>query len=544
MSSTTNRLRKEARAVFAPWCMVSLGSALALLLRSPSLAPSGTWFLHFLGSLGVFAVFLGFPLMATLSFGSEFQHGTFSMLLSQPVSRIRIWAEKMGVTAVAVLIAAAIQVYVWRAVLLDTFPHLLRDALPLCSALALATLAALISSSVYWTLVARSTMGGVALTIVVPAIVLDGAILAERILGPMSWLAETRSVLFVATLAALGYGSLMFWLSRHKLLQFQASGSIAGSDLLTTGPAWIPQTLTGWLRCRPSGATWNLIRKEFHLQQPNWLIAPVVALSWISIAVCSFVLPSPRTLPQGLKGPLEMSWRMEHLLQSPSVQVVAIIAFILVASGTTLMAILAGCLSLGEERTWGTHSWHMTLPLSARRQWLVKLAMAVLTSAFCTTLVPLLATGFISLIFGSHPWFSGEILSSLVGATLFTLASFWCACAVRGTSRAALWVAPVMGAVFGGGWLGYWGGQALGPACRTVRGFVIVTFHLRPYTLANIAPWFWVLPTVVFAVLQTYQMFRVQAQESSWHFLPRLLWLTLVAFLCSLAANAVGYSSF
>ena len=56
---------------------------------------------------------------------------------------------------------------------------------------------------------------------------------------------------------------------------------------------------------------------------------------------------------------------------------------------TLMIAILAGSLSLGEERTSGTHAWHMTLPVSALRQWLIKLFMALFAGFVGAGLLPL-----------------------------------------------------------------------------------------------------------------------------------------------------------
>src|SRR5262245_66485199 len=53
-------------------------------------------------------------------------------------------------------------------------------------------------------------------------------------------------------------------------------------------------------------------------------------------------------------------------------------SMILIHGGLT--AVLAGALSLGEERTLGLHAWNMTQPVSVRRQWAIKLITAVLAS--------------------------------------------------------------------------------------------------------------------------------------------------------------------
>jgi ABC-type transport system involved in multi-copper enzyme maturation permease subunit len=545
MNSTTTRLLKEARVLFWPWCVVTIGGALPLIQRSDSdLSVRG--FPHLLTrivahplmreGIGPLCVFLGLPLLATLSLGGEFRYGTLSLLLSQPASRMRIWAEKMSVAAVAVLSAALIQAYAWR----DAFPW---D--PPAATLAVVSLTALVGSAVYWTLVARSTMGGLALNLLVQYLVVGGgAILVEWTLGPKPSPAETRFALSIGALIALCYVGLMLWLGRRKLTQFQVTGGVAGSDLLMTGPIWIPEALAGWFRCRPTGAALNLIRKELRLQRPIWLIAPVVVLSWICIVGYDSAHPSPDPLPQGFKLPLEIGRWMDNLWQSPSAQVIPFIAGLIVAGGGCLMPILAGCLGLGEERTWGTYSWHMTLPVSARRQWSVKLVMAMFTSLFCTALLPVAAAGGISLIFGSPSWLSGETLPMLTWSSLLTLASFWCACAVSGTSRAALWVVPALPAVYLAGLWGDSSGQSLEPASGTLRDLAVASFHLSPFAFANIAgaaAAFWVVPTLLLAVVQSYRMFRVQPRDGNRRLLQRLLWLTIVAFLCSFAVNASGF---
>ena len=101
---------------------------------------------------------------------------------------------------------------------------------------------------------------------------------------------------------------------------------------------------------------------------------------------------------------------------------------------TLMIAILAGSLSLGEERTSGTHLWHLTLPVSARRQWFIKLCMALFAGFVGAGLVPLLIAG--RLLGSSHILADVHVgRDLLVGAVLLTFAAFWCACAVKGTVR-------------------------------------------------------------------------------------------------------------
>src|SRR5260370_4334681 len=106
MSARTTRMMKEARALFRPWCAVVILCALPLFHLSQSLSETSVAFCY-----------IGIPMLATLSLGYEFQHRTLSLLLTQPVSRMKIWGEKMSVAFVAVVSATLIFCYGWRSAL-------------------------------------------------------------------------------------------------------------------------------------------------------------------------------------------------------------------------------------------------------------------------------------------------------------------------------------------------------------------------------------------------------------------------------------------
>ena len=87
MNAQATRLKKEVRPLFWPWCAITLAGAVPFFHPPDEIA----W-------IPPLAFLLGIPLLATISYGSEFQHRTFSLLLSQPVSRGRIWRLKLLVT--------------------------------------------------------------------------------------------------------------------------------------------------------------------------------------------------------------------------------------------------------------------------------------------------------------------------------------------------------------------------------------------------------------------------------------------------------------
>ncbi len=507
MNAKTMRILKEARSLFWPWCAVIIAGVLPLLKQSHSARMVGgsVWgVLHLIEPISFLGFFVGIPVLATLSLGNEFQHRTLQLLLSQPVGRMEIWGEKMSVTIVAVLSAALVFCYGWQSALQQD---------PELWVAAGAFIIAMTTSATFWTLFARSTMGGLALNGVNSVIPLVCHLRPD-------WIPETMIARSVAAFALLSYAGVMLWLGRRTLTRFQVTGGPAGDDLLMAGPDMMPAALAGWLRCRPTSPFLNLIRKELRLLRPVWLISLLAVPVWICFPVLGF------TVERG-----------------SAAAVLMVIAF------TPLIAVLAGTMSLGEERTSGTHSWHLTLPVSARRQWLIKLVTAMFTGLVCAVVLPvsmLIAEGF---IFGS-PLMSvnlGAGMAWLLAVLLLSFASFWCACAVKGTVSAALWVFPAMIALLLAGRFGDW-------VASGVMDFVVSRFDLFANfrftnAVSNIhlfdtgaPPMLFVVllfvPMLVFAAIQSGRLFRKQLQDNPLFVVRRLLPLAIIAFLCGFSLVA------
>jgi ABC-type transport system involved in multi-copper enzyme maturation permease subunit len=507
MSAKTTRILKEAGSLLWPWCTVIIAGALRLVEQSDSalLRGSALQGIHpLIEAISFLGFFVGIPLLATLSLGNEFQHRTLQLLLSQPVSRMEIWSEKLIVTIVAVLSAALVFRYGQQ----STFPQ---D--PELWVVGGALIIAMISSATFWTLVARSTMGGLALNAVSCSIPLVWHLRREGI-------AETMTTRSVAVFAVLSYAGVMLWLGRRALAQFQVTGGLAGDDLLMAGPKMMPRAVAEWLRCRSTSPLLNLIRKELRLLRPVWLISLLAVPAWICLPVLGF------TVERG-----------------------SALAVLMLAAFTPLIAVLAGTMSLGEERTSGTHSWHLTLPVPARRQWLIKLVTAMFTGLVCAGLLP------ISLLMADRFIFGSTLMSVnldagmtwLLGVLLLSFASFWCACMVNGTVSAALAVFPALIALLLAGGLGEWVANRL--VRSGGRDFIVSNFGLfanfrftkavsNINLLAIVVPsklllLLLLLPTLVFAVIQSGRLFRKQLQDRPLFVVRRLLPLAITAFLCS-----------
>ena len=138
MNARMVRIRKEVRALFWPWCGVVIAGALPMLLLHSSTA----------AKLNVLSFFFGIPLLATLSLGNEFYHRTFSLWLTQPVSRMQLWAEKMLVMCAAVLSAGVVA---WIGMFFFALPEM---NLTYNKAAAIAYVIVTMASATYWTLAA------------------------------------------------------------------------------------------------------------------------------------------------------------------------------------------------------------------------------------------------------------------------------------------------------------------------------------------------------------------------------------------------------
>ena len=516
MTAITTRIVKDARPLMLPWCAVALAGALPLVYPI-----DWTPLVYLLG-------FLVVPLLATLSLGEEFQHRTISLLLSQPVGRMKIWAEKLSVTVMAVVSAVLVFSLAMRA----TAFHPGRQEW----AFAGAWIVAIIASSTFWTLFTRSTVGGFALNIgiqsfisfTIPWTYLTDWLRARGFLAPGNLIVPS-----LVTFIFLCYAGGMLWLGARMLARFEATGGVGSGDLLIAGPDVMPGALAAWLRSRPTGAVLNLIRKELRLLRPVWLISLLAALVWACLTLFGVLFE---------RG---FSKSFETVVVSVGV------------AGTLLIAILAGSMSLGEECTSGTHAWHLTLPVSAFLQWRIKLYMALFAGVVGAGLLPMLIAG---KLFGSSRSLADIHLGVvwLFAVLLLTFAAFWCACAANGTVRAVQWVIPamlVLSAVFS---LSEWAGEGLTDliisrfdpfadfkfteavisGVQSSQIFDFVVFGMWSYRYFTPFVVLVLVPILILAIIQSYRMFRTQPQGSLRSVARNLLPLALLIFLCNFPLTA------
>jgi hypothetical protein len=159
-------------------------------------------------------------------------------------------------------------------------------------------------------------------------------------------------------------------------------------------------------------------------------------------------------------------------------------------------------------------------------------------------------------------WGGRHFAFSLLVAVLFlTFAAFWCACAVKGTVPAVLWTLPVMIALYFAGELGKRVGTALtnlflsrfDPLANVKFAAALSRFGSNAFfkliqaastnmtdslQAALVLTTLILIPTLLYAVIQSYRLFRAPLQERALSVIRSLLPLAMLAFLCSFSSLA------
>lgn len=486
MSAQMVRIKKEARALFWPWCAVMAGGALPLLLPHSGKA----------AELNYLSFFFGIPLIATLSLGNEFHHRTFPLWLTQPASRMQLWTEKISVMCAAGLSAA---LFSGATMFLISLPRL---EMTYNKAAAVAYVLITLASATYWTLAARSTVGGfVLIAWIFWAFYMFGDA-AEKLPVAKNGM-EAAATSATSTTAILAFAAcfsvLMLWAGARKLARFQVTGAVSGEDLLMSGPSVLPEALAGWMRSRPSGSSLNLIRKELRLLRPLWVVELLTLVYVAGLGIFRILPVPPVGIPDtvaqwAVLGPFGMS--------------------------CLGMAGLAGILSLGEERRSGTHAWQMTLPVSSRRQWLIKFMIAIVAGLACSVLLPVLTIIATGTFYGSPLLYVHfrVLQAELILYPILTFACFWCACAANGAVRAATWAMPATAAIPLASYCGIRMGRELAGITGTLKDLAISALHLSPFAFSGITTYgrehvLWLfIPALLVGIFQSYRLYRTAAQ--------------------------------
>jgi hypothetical protein len=328
------RLLKETRAL-----LPMFAGTLLLIVVLQLTVPSGVGYLAFAA---------GCIVMAGSIFGTEFQHRTVTLLLSQPVARSVIWREKMLVLATGILASLAVLLICVAATSpqVDGQDLMVLMLVPLCA----------FCGAPYWTLLMRHGLVGMVMAVGAPS-----AILAVYALVTMRY-GEAQPAVMVASVAGLLfiYCALVYWRGYIAFKRLEAADFPARELGM---PAWLEAIFVAPLTkasARFRGPFATLLKKEFRMQQINFLVAGVFVL----IAVTGLLLS------------------MRYIEVATGILLGDICTYVLV------LPLIVGAISIAEEKGWGLAEWHLTLPPSSFRQWSVKMLAVLFTSLVLGFLLP------------------------------------------------------------------------------------------------------------------------------------------------------------
>lgn len=297
-------LSNETRALAPTWIVCVLTASVAALTGGDAHRYSTFAFIAATASLGA------------LSIGHEYGHHTLHLMLTLPISRVRLFLVKLAALAAMVLplVAGA-----WWLGLFAELPAIawLLAAGTLCFAPAL-------------TMLCRSQLAGLIFSLSLPGAALIAVKIATRtsLAAPAPVAAWSR--LMIALLA--GAAALEWWL-------FMRLESIDG------GPAGIH--VPWWTRTRHPPTThplWQLLRKECRLQHMTFAVTVLYVAACTTAAV--FDVPGP----------------------DPNVSFIGAVTVVY----TLGLPALIGSLATAEERQLGTMTWQLQLPIPAWQQWTAK----------------------------------------------------------------------------------------------------------------------------------------------------------------------------
>jgi hypothetical protein len=350
------RLLKEARGLLPAWlatlCLVLAPLAALRLLPLPHpsfLAPE-------LGLVGVGGLALGPLVLSSTTFGREFDDGTFGLLLSQPVSRWRLWWEKTGVLALALATVCGTLLLAAGGSLLPV-------------QVVTGIIVAAYGGGLLCSLLMRQTLGAVCLGAVVPFflfVTLTIATEARHVSPDGRHLVATLAQLWfwgAAAWAVASYGAaLLLFLSREDL---------------PSSPGRAEFGLRLRASRRPGGRVtpWRaLVWKELHLQQ--WSVFLGLALPLLTLIAIAL---KPYRAQRGAS-------------------VANALAFAAMMFLTAIVPAVIGTTTVAEERRIGTLAWQRTLPAPHWKQFGLKLGVAWGLGLLCTPWVPLWGGGFVGIV--------------------------------------------------------------------------------------------------------------------------------------------------
>jgi len=411
------QLAKEVRPLLWPWIGAVAAGALIAVKPLVDGAGMGTLLTGIIG----YGFLGGLALVATLSFGHELQDRTLSLLLTQPPSRSWLWNQKMLIICGAVFAAALVEFGLllgasgWysgdelRETLRITFRS---EEIFIAGVFLLAT----VCSCGFWTLFAGSIIGGLVFTVSAQFI---SAVLVALAWGRFRGYDEPfqdRLTFVVIAVAGLVYSGVFLWLGWRKFTRLELRTGHGGAGGIAGAAGGRERIWFRLLASRPSGPILNLIKKELHLQKIVAQLAGVLVLSWTAVALLQWLRPG---------------------------QYIGYLFDAMAGFYAPVTSLLAGCISLGEEKALGLTIPQRALPFAPWLHWLLRLGVGLATLTILALGLPLVLLLITSWLGGIHASgladsnSQGFLVLSWISGVAFVL-GYWAIGLVANTLRAAL----------------------------------------------------------------------------------------------------------
>lgn len=306
----------------------------------------------------LFCFEVGTVLLSVSTFGMEFSHGTFQMLLAQPIPRRTIWLVKVGILTMAMITTLwtyGLTLH-WR----TTGGALEAEAAGAPFIGGVMVIAGL-AGGLWTTLLLRQVVGAFWFTPLVPGFLLlivtalTGGFSPEDIVGMMPGL------LVLMTYSVLGIAWAAWLFARAQDTQW-TGGTITLS---------LPDLISNRLRAGRSASSRNrwtsLLSKELHLHQAGLMMFGCVGLFHLGvILVRIFLDPTAST-------------RTKEIID---------VIGVMVWFAWVCIPVVFGAVSVAEERRLGLAEAQLCQPVSRRVQFVIKLAFTLVLGVLCGALIP------------------------------------------------------------------------------------------------------------------------------------------------------------
>src|ERR1700722_4880222 len=366
------RTTKEIRTI-APFFAVA---ALAPMLTMPLVA---FWSRDTTLQVGLWLSVIAGVAMSAMPFADEFINRTMGLLLTQPLSRSRIWRGKMLVLAAAAAVcflAVGLRIFIFLGCYTD-WPMLY------VLAMLLFCVAGVFCTTPFWTRGIKNPLGTIAATLMTPVVLVGAAnLLMVRYFRQWSWEADAHTALitrpesFVMLFILMVYFAFCFWFARRMFLRLEGMDS-PGREIalpIRLQPMFAPL----WRILTPGhgSALRSLITKELYLQRVCFGVAVIFCAVFFVGAV---------------------SWSVSKSDSTQNLPTVVMVTSFVVYS--MLIPIISGGVCVADERNWGMLGWHLSLPPSRKQQWLGKICVAMTISLVLGLFLPIGFFYFCKLLF-------------------------------------------------------------------------------------------------------------------------------------------------